>query len=201
MTYAEKLSQISRMRQELFELERSANCEAKSMQPLTEDQAREMQVMQARFDSAYTKAGRTCEPPHAYERPDTYRQRLIAGLQKYSPKYQGKNLTGITHEEALSGIEREICDDAARFGPTYGMRDGQIKQLTKSSGGGHIVHEFVGNGNTHFSQHFPSNAKKVVSMPSWDQAQQMTRDNLLSRLTERVPGWARTLVSAPRSTF
>jgi hypothetical protein len=125
MTYSEKLSQIQRMRQELFALEQSANREARSMQPISEDQLAEMRSTQARFDEAYTKAGRRAEPPHAYERPETYRQRMIAGLQKYSPKYQGKNLTGITHEAALAGIEREIFDDAARFGPTYGMKDGE----------------------------------------------------------------------------
>jgi hypothetical protein len=201
MTYSEKLAEIQRRRQELFALEQSANREAKSMQPLTEDQAREMQVTQARFDEAYTKAGRICEPPHAYERPDTYRHRLIAGLQKYSPKYQGKNLTGLSHEPALASIEKEIFDDAAKFGPVYGMKVGEIKAVETSSGGGHKVINFIGAEGTHFSQQFPNNAKKVTSMPSWDQAQQMTRDNLLSRLTERIPGWARTLVSAPRATF
>jgi hypothetical protein len=144
MTYSEKLSQIQRMRQELFALEQSANREARSMQPISEDQLAEMRSTQARFDEAYTKAGRRAEPPHAYERPDTYRQRMIAGLQKYSPKYQGKNLTGITHEPALSRIEREICDDAARFGPAFGLKPTEIKQVEKQSGGGHRIFEFVG---------------------------------------------------------
>jgi hypothetical protein len=197
MTYSEKLAEIQRRRQELFALEQSANREAKSIQPLTEDQAREMQVTQARFDEAYTKAGRQCEPPHAYERPDTYRQRLIAGLQKYSPKYQGKNLTGITHEEALSGIEREICDDAARFGPSYGLAPTQIKQITKSSSGGHVIHEFVGGPEAHFTRQFPSNVMRAT-LPTREQAVQMTIANQIARMAtagaQRIPGYLRGIV-------
>jgi hypothetical protein len=193
MTYSEKLAEIQRRRQELFALEQSANREAKSMQPLTEDQAREMQVTQARFDEAYTKAGRRAEPPHAYERPDTYRQRMIAGLQKYSPKYQGKNLTGITHEAALSGIEREICDDAARFGPTYGLRPTEIKQVEKQSGGGHRIFEFVGGPDAHFTQQFRFPAFRA-QFHSPEAYHTMTKNNLLSKITEHVPGWARSMV-------
>jgi hypothetical protein len=193
MTYSEKLSQIQRMRQELFALEQSANREAKSMQPLTEDQAREMQVTQARFDEAYTKAGRICEPPHAYERPETYRQRLVAGLQKYSPKWQGKDLTGIHHEPALAGIEKEIFDDAARFGPVWGLRDGEIKAVETSSSGGHKIINFVGNENTHFSEQFKRPAPRAI-LKTQDEYNRIHTNNLLARVTQRIPGWARGMV-------
>jgi hypothetical protein len=193
MTYSEKLAEIQRRRQELFALEQSANREAKSMQPLTEDQAREMQVTQARFDEAYTKAGRICEPPHAYERPETYRQRLVAGLQKYSPKWQGKDLTGIHHEPALAGIEREIFADAARFGPTFGMRDGEIKAVETSSSGGHKIINFVGTENTSFIEHFKRPAPRAI-LKTQDEYNRIHTNNLLARVTQRIPGWARGMV-------
>jgi hypothetical protein len=200
MTYSEKLAEIQRRRQELFALEQSANREAKSMQPLTADQEREMHVTQARFDEAYTKAGRRAEPPHAYERPDSYRQRLIAGLQKYSPKYQGKDLTGIAYEPALASIEKEICDDAARFGPIYGMKDGEIKAVETSSGGGHKVINFIGTEGTHFTQQFSRPVGKAI-LPTFEEANRMLTNNLLAKVTQRVPGYLRELVTSPKPNF
>ena len=87
MSYADKLEELQRLRAEVRRLERQAETEARRMQPLTEQDERQMYADQATFDSAYVGAGRKAPPPLPYERPDQYKRRLADGLKGYSSRW------------------------------------------------------------------------------------------------------------------
>jgi hypothetical protein len=198
-TYSDKLAELSRLRNEVRRLEASADAEAKSMSPLTVDQEHEMTATQARMDEYYQAAGRRAPPPLPYEKPRQFHNRLLAGLQVYHDQWRGKDLSGITEPNALHAIEKQIADAARANGATFGLADGQMKPIDKPSAGGHHVTEWVGK-NASFIKHFARPVPRAI-LKTPQEYGNITRTNLLSRLTQVIPGWARETVRSPRSGF
>jgi hypothetical protein len=62
-----------------------------------------------------------------------------------------------------------------------------------SGSGGHKIINFVGNENTHFTQQFARPAYRA-QFHSPEHYHAVSRNNILARITERVPGWARSMV-------
>src|ERR1700677_2178085 len=128
MSYSDKLEELHRLRAEVRRLERQAEAEAKAMSPLTEDDERRMYADQAVFDQAYVGAGRRASPPHPFERPDSYKRRLAAGLQSLSPRWARADFQKIP-SDALEIAAEQVRADAIANGRTPGLRPKQLRQL------------------------------------------------------------------------
>jgi hypothetical protein len=202
MSYQEQYERLQALRAQTRALEKQVERQARSMQPLTLDDERQMQSMQAKADEAYQTARRRAPPPLGHERPDEYRLRLVEGVKRYSPRWKSVDLsrTGAV-AGALDIAETQIFDDARKYGRTADLKPGEIRERPITTPAGTRVIEFDGGEGAHFTQQFASPVWKVKRMPSVEECHAMTRNNLLSRLTELVPSWARTLVGAPRSAF
>jgi len=199
MSYHDDLANLQEKRRELRELEARAERTAKSLSPITEADERAMANTQSRFDGAYKSADRRAPPPLSYERPEAYERRLASGLAKYSPRWSKANFDTM-HPDAFKIVQDQVREDASKFGPTHGLGPTEIKQVTSNSGGGHVIHEFIGGPEAHFTQEF-RRPPRVAVFKSREQYEQISQNNLLAKLTERIPGWARTMVGAPRAGF
>jgi predicted RNase H-like nuclease (RuvC/YqgF family) len=135
MSYAELLERLQALRAQTRALEQQVERQARSMSPLTLDDEREMSNIQSRLDHAYRAANRMAPPPLPCERP-AFHRRLLDGLRVYSDTWRGKDISQVTDPTALRVIEDQLADAARKRGPTYGMRDGEIKAVETSSGGG-----------------------------------------------------------------
>jgi hypothetical protein len=198
-SYSDKLAELSRLRNEVRRLEASADAEAKAMQPLTLDQENEMRNTQARMDEYYRAANRSAPPPLPYEKPQQFHKRLLDGLKVYHDEWRGKSFDRISEPAALAAIESQLADATRSNGLTFGMRDGEMKPIDKSGGGGHQVREWVGR-NASFVKFFERPAPRAI-LKSQEEYNGITRNNILSRLTAIVPGFAREQVRSPRSGF
>ena len=197
-TYAEKLEQLQRMRSELRAFERQAEAEAKRMQPLTEADERQMLGMQARADEAYVAAARRAPPPHAYERPDEYRRRLVDGVKGYSPKWRQVDIARMD-DSVLPIAEKQIYADAVANGRTYELKPGEIRERLTESGGGHKVIEFDGGEDTHFTEQF-RRPPRFGQLKSQAEYAQMSRDANAARIDQIIRGYQRPIFRrrAPR---
>jgi hypothetical protein len=193
MSYAEQLERLQALRAQTRALEQQVDLQARSMQPLTLDDEREMSNIQSRLDQAYQAANRRAPPPLPMEKPSQFRHRLLDGLKVYHDDWRDKDLSRVNNATALDAIEGQLTEAACRNGPTFGLRPTEIKQIETSSGGGHRIISFVGGPEAHFSQQFgfPAFRAKFHSPETYHT---MTKNNLLSKITERVPGWARSFV-------
>jgi hypothetical protein len=193
MSYAEQYERLQAMKAETRRLEEQVARQARAMSPVTIDEEREMSNIQSRLDVAYRAAQRSAPPPLPMEKPDQFHKRLIDGLKVYSPDWRGKSLDGVSDQNALRIIEDQVTAAARRNGPTFGMRDGEIKEVETSSSGGHKVINFVGNENTHFTQHFQRPAPRAI-LKTQDEYNRIHTNNLLAKVTQRIPCWARSMV-------
>jgi hypothetical protein len=193
MSYQEQYERLQALRAQTRALEQQVDLQARSMQPLTLDDEREMSNIQSRLDQAYQAASRRAPPPLPYERPASFHKRLLDGLKVYSDDWRSKDLSQVNNPAALNVIETQLAEAARRNGPTWGMRDGEIKAVETSSSGGHKIINFVGNENTHFSQHFKRPAPRAI-LKTQDEYNRIHTNNLLAKVTQRIPGWARGMV-------
>jgi predicted RNase H-like nuclease (RuvC/YqgF family) len=193
MSYAEQLERLQALRAQTRALEQQVDLQARSMQPLTLEDERQMADTQSRLDVAYQAANRRAPPPLPLERPSQFRQRLLDGLKVYHDDWRDKDLSRINNAAALDAIEGQLTDAARKRGPTWGLRDGEIKAVEKSSGGGHKIIEFVGTENTSFIQQFKRPAPRAI-LKTQDEYNRIHTNNLLAKVTQRIPGWARSFV-------
>jgi hypothetical protein len=200
-TYAEKLEELQRLRAEVRRLERQAEAEAKAMGPLSESDERSLMTLQARADETYREAGRIgAPPPLGHERPAEFRMRLVQGLQRFSPKWRNIDLANARDAGALDTIEAQIYADARKFGRTADLKPGEIRERHSTTGGGHRVIEFDGGEGAHFTQEF-RRLPRFGLFKTEREYHEISKNNMLSKITSIVPGWARTLVGAPRAGF
>jgi len=190
-TYAEKLEELQRLRSEVRRLERQAETEAKRMQPLTEHDERQMYADQATFDQAYMGANRKAPPPLPYERPDSYKRRLAAGLQSLSPRWAKVDLA--SQADGVFAIASEqIRSDAIAAGPSAGLASGQMKAIDKSDGL-HKIIEWVGN-DCHFTEQF----RRAPRTATWINE---GRNDRGAPRPEQVVHAYPTIVQSPRASF
>jgi hypothetical protein len=103
---------------------------------------------QAKADSVMRALGSAAEPPMAGEDLVSYKIRMHRKMQPHSPRWKGVELQLIAADQvALDNVLGEIRADAmtAAMSPV-GMPEFQHRMITKTMPGGHIVHEFIGNG-------------------------------------------------------
>jgi hypothetical protein len=168
MSYADKLARLQEMRRELRALEQSAETEAKRMQPLTEHDERQMYADQATFDQAYMGANRKAPPPLAYERPDSYKRRLAAGLQSLSPRWAKVDLASQA-DSVFAIASEQIRSDAIAAGPSAGIPAGTMRERVEGSSAGHKVITFHGN-DVHFTEQFRRPPRVAVWINESDRA-------------------------------
>jgi hypothetical protein len=103
---------------------------------------------QAKADSVMRALGSAAEPPMAGEDLVSYKIRMHRKMQPHSPRWKGVELQLIAADQvALDNILGEIRADAMTAATSpVGMPEFQHRMLTKTMPGGHIVHEFIGNG-------------------------------------------------------
>jgi hypothetical protein len=196
MSYSQKLEELQRLRAELRRLEQAAEREARAMQPLTEQDERQMAAVQARADSAYQAAGRRAPPPLPMERPDSYQRRLVAGVQSYSPNWRGADIEAIS-ADALPIAEQQIYADAATHGRTAGLAARQIKEFVSRTPAGHTEVTFRGGSEAHFVRAFERPARRATfKQPEAYQA--MSNATTMQGL---VNVGRRATVQSPRATF
>jgi len=167
-TYSEKLEQLQRLRNEVRRLEAATETQAKSMSPLTESDEARMRNDQALYDLAYIAANRKAPPPLGHERPGPYVRRLAAGLQAMSPDWSKVDVATLP-DGVFAHASAQIRSDAVKNGRTYGLRPGEIRQRTSTSGGGHTVIEFDGI-DAHFTEQFRRPPRAAVWINESDRA-------------------------------
>jgi hypothetical protein len=194
MSYQEQLERLQALRAQTRALEQQVERQARSMSPLTEADERSMQAMQAKADAAYMEANRRAPPPLGHERPDEYRMRLISGLQRYSPRWKSADLRSTAAAAgALDIVETQIFDDARKYGRTADLRPGEIRERPLTTPAGTRVIEFDGGEGAHFTRQFAHPAFRA-QFHTPEHYHAVSRNNILARITERVPGWAREMV-------
>jgi hypothetical protein len=169
--------------------------------PRTYADEQKLLELRAKTDPVYRDAGRLGAPePMSQESVPAFRRRMLADLARYHPRWSEVPIDNIRDDNTLNAIEQQVFEAARKNGPSYGLKDGEIRQLTTKTDGGHTVYNVAGNENTHFTQQF-SRPPKKVQFYTPETYHEMSRNNILSRITSVVPGWARTLVGAPKPNF
>jgi hypothetical protein len=184
MSYAEQLERLQAMRAQTRALEKQLEREARSMQPITEQDERRMYADQVEFDPAYQAANRRAPPPLPYERPAQYSRRLAAGLQPLSSRWAKADLDGLP-DGAFAVAADQIRADAIKAGPTAGLAPGEIRARVDESGAGHRVVRYDGGPGAHYIRKF-ARGFHVGVLKSQEEYSRMSRDANLARLSEVV---------------
>jgi hypothetical protein len=196
MSYSDKLAKLQELRAEVRRLEAAAEREARAMQPITEQDERQMMSFQAKADESYACAGRRAPPPLAHERPDEYRRRLVAGVQSYSPRWAKADIEAIV-SDALPIAEQQIYADAATHGRTAGLAARQIKPIQNRTAAGHTTIEFVGGPEASFVRAFERPARRASFM----KPEQYTAMANASQMAKVASAFHRPTVQSPRASF
>jgi len=186
----EQLQHLERFTKEL----RESVQERASRETPTEDEQRAMVAMRARADELYRDAGLVGSPmPLPFERGDSYRKRVMSDLARIGASpWAGKDLKSIKDEAALSAVETQVFDAAKANAKSYGLKDGELREIRTDSRGGHRQVEFVGGKNAWFGNAF-SRVVPRVAFKTRDQYNQVVANNALSRLTHVVPTYLRSI--------
>jgi hypothetical protein len=187
------------LRNELRRLEAKVSEEA-NRSPLTIEDEQAMARTQARLDEGFQAADRRALPPLPYERPASYSRRLLSDLARYSPNWAGKDLSQLRDPTAAAAVEQQIIDHAKQYGPRHGLAPTEIRERETRGSGGHIVKEFVGGDAAWFGNAFTREPRRA-QFASPQEYREISKNNLLSRITERVPGWAREIVRGGSRAF
>ena len=100
---------------------------------------------QARCESIMASFGKRASAPLQGERYNSYRVRLLKGLQAHSDSYKDIDLASITDVKLLDLAEKKIYEDsaiAARSGST--IPTGQLVEITEQDSAGRMVKKFKG---------------------------------------------------------
>ena len=175
---------IRDLRNELRKLEAQSAAEMALIQPLTEADERRMTDMQARADSAYIAANRRAPPPHAYERPDEYRRRLVDNLKIYSQKWAAADFISMD-ASVLPIVEKQVFADAVANGRTHGLKPYEIRQRVREDASGHRVVEYDGGPGAHYTRQF-TRAPQLATFKSDAEYRAMSRDANMARISEII---------------
>jgi hypothetical protein len=198
VSYEEQMALLQQKRRELRALEAQAERTAKSMQPITEQDERNLMELQARADEVYRAAGRIGAPaPMNFERPDTYRLRLAEGLQKNSATWKNANLANALAAGALATAESQIYAEARANGRTAGLKARELKAIPTRSASGHESTEWVGGPEAHFIRAFERPARRAV----FQSAEEYSRQSQAAAMQSIARTYYRPLAQAPRASF
>lgn len=182
MSIYEDMQRAQALRAELRALEQKVE-RAATKAPITVEDELEMNATQARMDTAYQAVDRRCPPPLPYEGKGEYRRRIIDGLKIYCDQWRAADTFAIS-DAAVPIMEKMVSDAARAAGPTFALRDGQIKARQVEGPNGHKTIEWVGK-DAHFTEQFKAPVFRGL-MKSRDEYAAMSRDAQLARITEVV---------------
>jgi hypothetical protein len=170
-------------------------------QPRTYADEEQLIALRAKADPVYREDGRLGAPePLVTESPRAFRIRMLDDLKRYHNDWaRVSTLDSIREENTLNHVEQQLFEAARKNGKTYGMRDGEMRQVEKNEAGRHTI-EHVGGPLAWFGRTFQRPAPRA-QLHSPEHYHAVSRNNILARITDRIPGWMRPTVSAPRSTF
>lgn len=139
-----------------------ADLQAKLPKQITDADYHAMLDMQARADEVYSAfgGGKRAPIPLAGEQPTGYRRRLLEGLRQHSKRWKDIDL-GAVADSALAVPEADIYADAmhvARHPPD--LPEGEMREHTSTTAGGHRVTEFYGPPSAWMRQ-FAGNRRMV----------------------------------------
>lgn len=113
------------------------------------EQQRQMAAEAKRLESVFSALEMTLPDPGPVDSPDTYRARLLAPLQKFSPQFRRADLRSLAAAGGLRGIDAEIIRSATKVAddPLVGSfrRPGQLREIRTVDPGGDVHTEFRGN--------------------------------------------------------
>ena len=102
---------------------------------------------QARADSVFIALGERAPAPMERETLLAYRARLASKLQIHSPDFKEIKLNAIADDAILTIAENRIYADAAKAANSPVVAKGSLREIRKTSAGGHQVSEFVGDSS------------------------------------------------------
>jgi hypothetical protein len=199
MSYQDQMALLQEKRRELRALEAQAERTARSMQPITEKDERELMDWQARSDAAYRAAGRMGSPaPMNFERPAEYQRRLVEGIAAHSSTWARADFSKMP-DEAFQIARDQVLAEVAANAKAHGLKSTEIRELPSSSNAGHWVVEFAGGENAWFGNVFRRTPRLAVFQQPEAYAA-MSRDGQLARVSE-VVRTMRPPMQAPRVGF
>jgi hypothetical protein len=99
---------------------------------------------QAKADSVYALFGKTASRPLVGETVESYRKRMLRGLQGYSDAYKEVNIASIKDSKLLDIAEKQIFADAQLASKNVSYSDGEIA-ITRKDATGRVITEFRGS--------------------------------------------------------
>ena len=130
-------------------LRRLADLERMVARPLSDEDHRKLQAIQARADKVFSAFGENAPRPLQGQTELDYRVQLADMLKAYSPVETTRNLAlgriAIADAAgAFATLENQIYADAEKVaGDPSTLAEGQIRMISKPDGNGHIIREFV----------------------------------------------------------
>lgn len=140
----QEIEYAARLKQELARAERRIREANAALVPLTEAEERQLIECQVRADSVYQQFGKQAPMALPGETPTTYRRRLVAAMQRYSPTWKDANL-GNAHGKVLDFAEREIYADALKEAHSpSSVPEGTLREIKTTDGSGRVISTFIG---------------------------------------------------------
>ena len=184
-------------RRELRALEAQAERTAKSMQPITEQDERQLMASRVKANEAYRAAGRMGAPEaFSYERPEEYERRLVAGISTLSPTWARADFSRMPREAFEIAAAQVLAEVAAT--KAHGLKSTEIRELPSSSNAGHRVTEFAGGENAWFGNVFRRTPRKAVFQQP-EEYQRQSQATMMAKVANTYQ--YRPAMAAPRSGF
>jgi hypothetical protein len=163
-TYTEQMELLQAKRRELRALEAQAERTARSLQPLTEADEREMMASQVKADAAYVAAGRMGSPsPMSFERPAEYERRLIEGISSHSKTWARADFSKMP-DEAFRIARDQVISEVAAMKPS-GLGPHELRKKPAQSQAGHRTIDFIGGDSAWFGRCFERQARRANFLP------------------------------------
>jgi len=193
----EQLQHLERFTKEL----RESVQERASRETPSEDEQREIVQYRSRADELYRDAGLVGSPmPLPFERADSFRKRVLGDLARIGrSEWAGVDMKG-AKGSMLEAAEEQIFADAKKNAKSYGLKDGELREINTSSRGGHRQVDFVGGKGAWFGNTFRREPGRV-ELKSRQEYNSVMQNNALSRITSIIPGYARKLWGHTNAQF
>jgi len=173
----EQLQHLEKFTKEL----RESVQERASRETPSEDEQREIVQYRSRADELYRDAGLVGSPmPLPFERADNFRKRVLGDLARI-----GKS--------EWAGVDMKGAK-------SYGLKDGELREINTSSRGGHRQVDFVGGKGAWFGNTFRREPGRV-ELKSRQEYNSVMQNNALSKIASIIPGYTRKLFGHTNAQF
>jgi hypothetical protein len=168
---------------------------AERERPRTYEDEHQLLSIRAAADQVYRDAGRLGAPePMTQESPRACRMRILDDLRRYHKDWsRPSTLDNIRDDTALNAVEQQVFEAARKNGPSYGLKPTETRERVSATSAGAKVIEYVGGPDAWFGNAFRREPPRAL-LKTQQQYKDITKNNLLSRITQVVPGYMRQWV-------